>query len=146
MTELLPPQATLPSPGNGGGLVSAIATVMSEVDTVAKLGANAFHGYKYARMEDILKTITPLLGKHGLAIFQSETGRAMFDEDNVIAVEYAFTVAHVSGETWQPLRQTGVSTCRNSKGGWDDKALNKCHTAAEVLPARAIPNSNRRGG
>ena len=37
----------------------------------------------------------------------------------------------VSGETWpQPLRQTGVSTCRNSKGGWDDKSLNKCHTAA----------------
>ena len=28
------------------------------------------------------------------------------------------------------LRQTGVSTCRNSKGGWDDKSLNKCHTAA----------------
>jgi len=55
----------------------------------------------------------------------------MFDEENVIAVEYAFTVAHVSGETWpQPLRQTGVSTCRNSKGGWDDKSLNKCHTAA----------------
>jgi hypothetical protein len=23
-----------------------------------------------------------------------------------------------------------VSTCRNSKGGWDDKSLNKCHTAA----------------
>jgi len=49
----------------------------------------------------------------------------------VIAVEYAFTVAHVSGEIWpRPLRQTGVSTCRNSKGGWDDKSLNKCHTAA----------------
>jgi hypothetical protein len=54
----------------------------------------------------------------------------MFDEDNVIAIEYAFTVAHTSDETWQPLRQTGVSTCRNTKGGWDDKALNKCHTAA----------------
>jgi hypothetical protein len=49
----------------------------------------------------------------------------------VIAVEYSFTVAHVSGETWpHALRQTGVSTCRNTKGGWDDKALNKCHTAA----------------
>src|SRR5260370_25590541 len=82
-------------------------------------------------MQDILQEITPLLGKHGIVIFQSETERAMFDEDNVIDVEYPFTVAHVSGEQWpQPLRQTGVSMCRNSKGGWDDKSLNKCHTAA----------------
>lgn len=74
---------------------------------------------------------TPLLGRRGIVIFQSEVGRAMFDDDNVIAVEYAFTVAHVSGETWpHVLRQTGVSTCRNTKGGWDDKSLNKCHTAA----------------
>jgi hypothetical protein len=111
-------------------LVGAVAAVMNEVDVVAKRGVNEFHRYRYAKMEDILKEITPLLGKHGLVIFQSETGRAMFDEDNVIAVEYAFTVAHVSGETWPNLRQTGVSTCRNTKGGWDDKALNKCHTAA----------------
>jgi ERF superfamily len=82
-------------------------------------------------MEDILKEITPLLGRHGLVIFQSETGRAMFDNDNVIAVEYAFSVVHASGEAWpHQLRQTGVSRCRDSKGGWDDKALNKCHTAA----------------
>jgi hypothetical protein len=82
-------------------------------------------------MGDILKEITPLLGRHGLVIFQSETGRAMFDDDNVIAIEYAFTVAHASGETWpHVIKQTGVSTCRNSKGGWDDKSLNKCHTAA----------------
>jgi hypothetical protein len=113
-----------------GGLVAAIANVMAEVDIVAKRGVNEFHRYRYARMEDILREITPLLGKHGLVIFQSETGRAMFDEDNVIAVEYAFTVAHVSGETWPPVRQTGVSACRNTKGGWDDKSLNKCHTAA----------------
>jgi ERF superfamily len=126
MTEV----ATLPTSAPVT-LVGAIAAVMNDVHTVAKRGVNEFHRYRYAKMEDILKEITPLLGKHGLVIFQSETGRAMFDEDNVIAVEYAFTVAHISGETWpQPLRQTGVSTCRNSKGGWDDKSLNKCHTAA----------------
>jgi ERF superfamily len=101
------------------------------VHVVARRGENEFHGYRYATMGDILKEITPLLGRHGIVIFQSETGRAMFDDDNVIAVEYAFTVAHASGETWpHALRQTGVSTCRNSKGGWDDKSLNKCHTAA----------------
>jgi hypothetical protein len=112
-------------------LVSAIAAVMNEVHVVARRGENEFHGYRYATMGDILKEITPLLGRHGIVIFQSETGRAMFDDDNVIAVEYSFTVAHASGETWpHVIKQTGVSTCRSSKGGWDDKSLNKCHTAA----------------
>jgi len=122
---------TLPAVPSGGGLVGAIAAVMNEVHVVAKRGENEFHRYRYATMDDILKEITPLLGRHGIVIFQSETGRAMFDDDNVIAVEYSFTVAHASGETWpHVIKQTGVSTCRNSKGGWDDKSLNKCHTAA----------------
>jgi hypothetical protein len=122
---------TLPAVPSGGGLVGAIAAVMNEVHVVAKRGENEFHRYRYATMGDILKEVTPLLGRHGIVIFQSETGRAMFDDDNVIAVEYSFTVAHASGETWpHVIKQTGVSTCRNSKGGWDDKSLNKCHTAA----------------
>src|SRR6266436_1149096 len=128
VATLSPPPAAVPS---GGGLVAAIAAVMNEVHVVAKRGENEFHRYRYATMGDILKEITPLLGRHGIVIFQSETGRAMFDDDNVIAIEYAFTVAHASGETWpHVIKQTGVSTCRNSKGGWDDKSLNKCHTAA----------------
>ena len=131
VATLSPPATTLPAVPSGGGLVAAIAAVMNEVHVVAKRGENEFHRYRYATMGDILKEITPLLGRHGIVIFQSETGRAMFDEDNVIAIEYAFTVAHASGETWpHAIKQTGVSTCRNSKGGWDDKSLNKCHTAA----------------
>jgi ERF superfamily len=119
-------------PATGLGLITkAIATVMQEIDTVAKRGQNAFHKYRYARMEDILRRLTPLLGKHGLVVFQDEVGRSMFDDDGVIAVMYEFTVAHESGEVWpQRLRQTGVSRCRDSKGGWDDKSVNKCHTAA----------------
>jgi hypothetical protein len=126
-----PPAPAVVVPTAVGQLTKAIADVMKEVDVVAKAGSNKFHGYKYAKMEDILKEITPLLGRHGLVIFQSETGRAMFDNESVIAIEYAFSVAHASGETWpHQLRQTGVSRCRDSKGGWDDKSLNKCHTAA----------------
>src|SRR5712672_1304737 len=130
MTEVVTlPQTPVAAPA--ATLVSAIAAVMAEVHTVAKRGENEFHRYRYATMGDILREITPLLGRHGIVIFQSETGRAMFDDDNVIAVEYSFTVAHASGETWpHAIKQTGVSTCRNSKGGWDDKSLNKCHTAA----------------
>src|SRR6266853_92295 len=127
VATLSPPPVAAPA----ATLVSAIAAVMNEVHVVAKRGENEFHRYRYATMGDILKEVTPLLGRHGIVIFQSETGRAMFDDDNVIAIEYAFTVAHANGETWpHAIKQTGVSTCRNSKGGWDDKSLNKCHTAA----------------
>src|SRR5258708_16318525 len=126
VATLSPPPVAAPA----ATLVSAIAAVMNEVHVVARRGENEFHGYRYATMGDILKEITPLLGRHGIVIFQSEVGRAMFDGENVIAVEYAFTVAHVSGETWpHVLRQTGVSTCRNTKGGWDDKSLNNCPPA-----------------
>src|SRR5258706_16409508 len=88
---------TLPAVPSGGGLVAAIAAVMNEVHVVAKRGENEFYRYRYATMGDILKEITPLLGRHGIVIFQSETGRAMFDDDNVIAVEYAFTVCTCIG-------------------------------------------------
>ena len=87
MTALALPKATEATPALVAGtaqLTTAIAAVMQEIDTVAKRGENAFHRYRYARMEDILKEVTPLLGKHGIVIFQSETGRAMFDNDNVI--------------------------------------------------------------
>ena len=70
---------------------AATPAVMNEVHVVAKRGENEFHRYRYATMGDILKEITPLLGRHGIVIFQSETGRAMFDDDNVFAVEYGFT-------------------------------------------------------
>jgi hypothetical protein len=121
-----------PLPATGiAQITKAIAGVMQEIDMVAKRGHNTFHHYHYARMEDILRQLTPLLGKHGLVVFQDETGRSMFDNDGVIAITYEFTVAHESGEIWpHRLRQTGVSRCRDSKGGWDDKSINKCHTAA----------------
>ena len=51
--------------------------------------------------------------------------------ETAVAVRYRFTVAHKSGEVWpEQILQTGLSNCRNSKEGFDDKTLNKCHTAA----------------
>jgi hypothetical protein len=129
-TDLRKTVAPLPSTGIAQ-ITKAIAAVMQEIDTVAKRGHNSFHHYRFAKMEDILQQLTPLLGKHGLVVFQDEIGRSMFDNDGVIAVAYEFIVAHESGEIWpHRLRQTGVARCRDSKGGWDDKALSKCHTAA----------------
>jgi hypothetical protein len=56
MSEVVTFPAGTPAPAT---LVGAIAAVMNEVHTVAKRGDNKFHGYRYARMEDILQEITP---------------------------------------------------------------------------------------
>jgi hypothetical protein len=48
-----------------------------------------------------------------------------------VAITYEFSIIHSSGEMWpERPRQTGMCIARNSKGDWDDKALNKCHTSA----------------
>ena len=111
-----------------GKLAGAIAGVMAQVGTIPKGGYNAYHKYNYARMEDLLQVITPLMGQHGLAVFQNEL--EIKTVENRIAITYEFTVAHASGETMQGLRQTGMCIARNSKGDYDDKAINKCHTQA----------------
>lgn len=114
-----------------GDVVAAVAAVMAELQPVGKGGTNIFHNYKYARMQDILQMLTPLMGKHGLAVFQYEGDRNMFDDGKVIAITYRFIVAHKSGQTWiNPVPQTGMSPCRTSKGTFDDKAMAKCHTSA----------------
>lgn len=120
-------------------IATALAEIMGEIGGVGKHGKNTFHNYKYVRIEDILAKVTPLLASHGIVIIQSETGRALFDNDNVISVSYAFTIAHKSGDVWpdRPVH-TGMSTARNSKGGFDDKSINKCHTAARKYFLKAL--------
>jgi hypothetical protein len=111
-----------------GKLSGAIAGVMSEIGTIKKGGYNAFHKYHYARMEDLLEALTPLMGRHGIAVFQNELEIKTIE--NRIAITYEFTVGHTSNESMQGLRQTGMCIARNSKGDYDDKAINKCHTQA----------------
>ena len=112
-------------------LAGAIAAVMAEIKPVEKSGWNDFYKYNYAKMGDLSIELTPLMGRHGIVVFQNEVDRAMFDEGKVISVRYQFTVVHSSGEIWpeRPLI-TGMSRCRDSKGGFDDKAFNKADTAA----------------
>ena len=116
--------------GPVGNLAGAIANVMANVGTIKKGGFNAYHRYNYARMEDLLEALTPLMGQNGIAVFQNEIEIKQV-EGNRVAVVYEFTVAHKSGEIWhEKQRHTGMSTARDSKGNWDDKAIAKCHTQA----------------
>lgn len=149
-------EAQPPLPKTGcNELIAAIAGVMMEIKPVEKGGWNKFQSYAFARIQDLLVTITPLMGKHGIVVFQHEEGREMFDNGKAIAVRYRFTIVHKSGEVWfeRPL-QTGLSNCRNSKDGFDDKALNKCHTAARKyflmslfqIPTEDSEDADEEGG
>jgi len=122
-----------------GKLAGAIGQVMQEIGTVAKDGTNKFHNYKYVKVEDLLARVTPLMAKHGVVILQTEVDRSMLDGDKAVAVRYAFSLIHSSGEVWpERLYQTGLSRCRDSKGGFDDKCFNKAHTAARKYMLLAL--------
>jgi hypothetical protein len=108
----------------------AIAKVMSEVGSVRKEGTNSFHNYKYAAAADILHKLQPLTASAGLIIFQNEKNVEMLFGESVMKATYEFSLAHGSGEERAPIIRSGMAAAKNTKGGFDDKALNKCSTAA----------------
>lgn len=119
-------------------IIKALTTIMGEVGSVKKGGENKFHGYRYARAEDVAHALQGLLAKHGVLIIQTEQGVSVavgVDRGAVLRQTYRFFLLHTSGETLSqvegvPFTHTGCAQAGNSKGGLDDKALNKCHTAA----------------
>jgi len=130
-------------------LGEAISTVTEKIAEhgVAKKGHNKFHDYNFARMEDILKELAPLIAKNGITIMQSEVERGFLDKGTVVYVTYDFTIIHKSGQVWPfPQRSTGQSRTRDSKGGYDDKSINKCHTQARkyfLLSLFQIPTTDK---
>lgn len=112
-------------------IIKAVADVMGKVGSVEKKGKNEFHRYNYATAADIQHKLQPLLASAGLVIFQNEVSRDFIANNSAVAVQYSFTLAHSSGEIWheKPIH-TGVSAALNTKGGFDDKCINKTYTAA----------------
>lgn len=110
-------------------IAEAISAIMGEVDYVQKKGTNTFHNYKFAAVGDILAKLQPAMAKHGLIIIQSELEHKL--EGAAMMVKYEFVVAHKSGAVLpDKFIGTGVAAAMNSKGGFDDKCVNKCMTAA----------------
>lgn len=114
----------------------AIFAVMEEAGTIAKRGTNTFHKYDYATAADVLYRLQGLFAKHKINVIKTERHFRLVDDGNVLAVTYRFMLVHESGEAFTtfldgtPLEFTGLASARNSKGGFDDKAANKCSTAA----------------
>lgn len=112
-------------------VATAINDVMSKVKYVQKKGENTFHKYKFAAVGDVLAEIQPAMAEAGLVIVQDEIAHELIADGAVMTATYAFRLMHKSGAEWDgQARHTGMAAAKNSKGGFDDKALNKCHTAA----------------
>jgi hypothetical protein len=112
-------------------IAEAIAKVMGGDLYVQKRGTNTFQNYKYATVGDLLDKLQPLMAEAGLVIFQDEVDSNLVENGSIMIIRYQFTLAHTSGAVWpeKPVHR-GMSAFRTSKGGLDDKAANKCHTAA----------------
>lgn len=122
-------------------VTDAVLKVMEEVGYIQKTGTNQFHNYKYASIEAVLEKVQPALVKCGLAITQSEVSHGIVADGNLMEAVYEFTLS-ANGTQSAPIRHTGLASLRNTKGGYDDKALNKCHTAARkyfILGVFQIP-------
>lgn len=119
------------SEGTQAELIDALAKIMGEVKSVEKRGTNDFHRYKYATAADVMHKLQPLMAEHGIVVFQHEKTREMMMDGAALAIAYEFTIAHRSGAVWpeKPIH-TGVAAAKTTKGSPDDKAANKCHTAA----------------
>jgi hypothetical protein len=139
-----PAHADMPKP-----IAEAVGAIMLKVKNVEKHGENKFHNYKFARVEDLMFQVQPALAEAGLVITQDEV-RHEIVSDALMLATYAFSLSHKSGVTWGPVHQTGMASLKNSKGGYDDKALNKCHTAARKyfilglfqVPAGDLPDAD----
>ncbi len=132
-------------------VAEAVNKVMADVKHVDKLGQNEFHRYKFAKVEDLLAQVQPAMVKAGLIVVQTEAKSELVADGQAWAITYSFGLQHASGEAWDgEVMQTGMATARNSKGGLDDKAMNKCHTAARKyfllallqVPTGDIPDSD----
>ena len=130
-------------------IAEAVGAIMSKVKNVEKHGENKFHNYKFARVEDLMFQVQPALADAGLVITQDEVKHEIVSDALMLAT-YAFSLSHKSGVTWGPVHQTGMAGLKNTKGGYDDKALNKCHTAARKyfilglfqVPAGDLPDAD----
>jgi hypothetical protein len=122
-----PPPTSYPVP-----LATALLAVTEAIGKVPKATFNEFHKYHYQSWEDVLSKLSPLLTKHGIIIQQSQIGASLFENDQLMSITYEFTIIHAaSGEVWPDrLVWTGVARLRDQKNVYDDKAANKCHTAA----------------
>lgn len=113
----------------------AIAKVTKAIGSITKNGENDYQKYRYATAADVLKKVQPLAMEAGLIMIRGEVGKEVYKgpEGDVLAITYEYTIG--SEETGETLpdkpKSTGTALLFNKRGTPDDKAANKCGTAAD---------------
>ncbi|MGH9552235.1 MAG: ERF family protein [Terriglobales bacterium] len=97
-------------------LAAAICKVMGAIEKLAKDEKNPHANYRYAGIESFLEMVRPLCAEHGLIIVQDEEGYEFVTTQGKsgprtwLVVDFSFTLAHSSGETWgQQPRRSGMA-------------------------------------
>lgn len=112
-------------------VLKAISSIMADVGAVEKKGKNEFHKYDYATAADVAFALQKRMADAGLIVIPHQREMKLLANETVLAIEFEFLVEHVSGDRLEDRPVfTGMASARNSKGGFDDKAANKCLTAA----------------
>jgi hypothetical protein len=112
-------------------MAKSILAVTKAIGGIGKHGTNTFQHYNYQKWEDVLDKLSPLLVDHGLIVQQSELGCSISDKDALLSITYEFDIINEDGDVWpKHPRWKAIARLCDSKGVYDDKAANKCHTQA----------------
>lgn len=113
-------------------IAAALIKITREIGKITKQGRNTFHNYDYAKWEDILEKLSPLIAEAGLIIVQNEVSHGAFENVTMIEITYEFSIINEDGDVWPDRpRITAICKIRDTKGIIDDKAASKCHTQAQ---------------
>lgn len=112
-------------------IAEAVLKVMEAVGYVRKMGRNKDHGYFFAAIGDVLAKVQPAMVDAGLVIVQREGKWTWLNDGKILAITYSFTLHLITGTTWDcDIQKTGIARFESKTGGIDDKAVNKCSSAA----------------
>lgn len=127
-------------------VIKAIVEIMRDVGAVEKKGRNDFHKYDYATAADVAHALQKRMADAGLVIIPHQRSMSFVGDGQALTMEFEFTVMHTSGDKLDDAPVfSGMARARDSKGGFDDKAANKCLTAASkyfVLNLFRIPTGD----
>jgi hypothetical protein len=149
-------------------IAAAICEVMSAVPKLKKGEKNTHGNYNFASIDDFLEAVRPLCAEQGLIIIIDEEGFETKEGQDKngksvtwLVLEFAFTLAHSSGETWghRPRRTIMVNASMGSQafGAAQSYALKQFERAlfqiatgekdgdADSHPHGDLPRTARRG-
>ena len=116
-------------------ITKALHSAQSEFCAVPKGGRNAHHGYNYARLEDILGAVSPVLAKHDLSLISGTGNIQVLDgrKGNAVLANLSVRLLHTSGE-WIEVDSCGEGQDQT------DKSVYKAITGARKYGIACLLN------